>query len=123
MSTERKNFIMRDEGFACLVCGEKNPELGKGCRNHCVKCLSCLHVDVIPGDRAETCKGIMDPVNIEFDGAKGWIIIHQCRKCGKIVKNKSAEDDNKELITRLMNIDPEKSYEKNIRKNSKRSKK
>lgn len=54
------------EGFTCKVCGRPVTPAGAGSdhRNHCPNCLSSLHVDVEPGDRASDCGGIMDPVAV-----------------------------------------------------------
>ena len=52
------------DSFTCRVCGRLcTPEnAGSDHRNHCPNCLSSLHVDVTPGDRASDCGGIMEPV-------------------------------------------------------------
>lgn len=100
-----KNFIHINESFKCQNCGSFNAKLDSGCRNHCTKCLYSLHVDnQTPGDRKSTCQSLMKPISVENSGKKGWIIIHKCTKCGKIMKNKSAEDDNFEKIVELSQI-------------------
>ena len=46
----------------------------------------------------------MDPIGAETDPKKGYIIIHKCRKCGEIRRNKAAHeakvqpDDMEKLI-------------------------
>ena len=52
--------------FVCKVCGRTViPEnAGSDHRNHCPNCLSSLHVDIDPGDRASDCGGIMEPVAV-----------------------------------------------------------
>ncbi len=47
------------EVFTCKVCGRLvTPEgAGSGHRNHCPNCLTSLHLDVEPGDRAADCGG------------------------------------------------------------------
>lgn len=99
----RKNFIAQIRtGFACLRCKEINNDQNPSPRNHCAFCLYSLHVDrEVPGDRLSTCLGLMRPVSIEYSGKKGYIIIHSCEKCGKKIKNKTAEDDNYDLIVAL----------------------
>lgn len=98
----RKNFITINESFICKNCGENNPKLEKSCRNHCRKCLYSQHVDEnTPGDRKSTCKSLMEPIKTEQSGKKGWIIYHKCTKCGKIIPNKTAQDDNFEKIVEL----------------------
>lgn len=54
------------EAFVCRVCGCTAVPQGAGSehRNHCPNCLSSLHVDIEPGDRAADCGGIMDPIAV-----------------------------------------------------------
>ena len=96
-----RNFTVIDEEFICSNCGKKVPKLGYSCRNHCPYCLHSLHVDVNPGDRLETCHGDLEPVGLEINKKKGYVIIFKCKKCGAIRKNKSAEDDDMDLIIKL----------------------
>ena len=51
------------DSFTCKVCGWLvTPEAaGSDHRNHCPNCLSSLHMDEEPGDRAAECGGVMDP--------------------------------------------------------------
>lgn len=88
-------FISRQEPFVCGHCGEYVQPLAHGSyRNHCPKCLYSKHVDAAgPGDRASTCQALMAPDHLDYDGKKGWMIIHVCMKCGKTIPNKSAPDD------------------------------
>ena len=53
-----------NDTFTCKVCGRLCTPQGAGSdhRNHCPNCLSSLHVDIEPGDRASDCGGIMEPV-------------------------------------------------------------
>jgi hypothetical protein len=91
-----------NENFICLNCGEENPPAEKTCRNHCRECLCSLHVDKeVPGDRASNCKGLMKPMGIDIRGNKGIMITHKCEKCGKIIENKAATDDNSDKITEI----------------------
>ena len=94
-------FTKIDEEFICENCGEKVEKLGYTCRNHCPSCLHSKHVDKNPGDRAEECKGILEPVSVEMSSKKGYVIVFKCKKCGAIRKNKAAEDDNMNLIIKL----------------------
>lgn len=101
---EKKIFTKNDSGFVCKNCGKTVEPLGYSSRNHCPFCLCSLHVDVNPGDRDANCGGIMDAVSVEVDSKKGYVIIHKCRKCGKISRNRAANqakvqpDDIKKLI-------------------------
>ena len=106
---EQKLFQKNDSGFVCQNCGFEVLPLGYSSRNHCPKCLCSLHVDVNPGDRASDCGGIMDPISVETDAKKGYIIIHKCRKCGAIRRNRAANEakvqpDNIALIIKLTAI-------------------
>ncbi len=98
---ENRNFFEIDEEFVCENCGKKVPKLGYSCRNHCPYCLHSKHVDKNPGDRAENCHGDLEPMSLEIDGKKGYIIVFKCKKCGSIRKNKAAKDDNMDLIIDL----------------------
>lgn len=95
-------FTKIDEEFICENCGAKVEKLSYSCRNHCPKCLHSKHVDINPGDRAETCHGILEPINIEINSKKGYVVVFKCKKCGQIRKNKIAEDDNMDLIYKIV---------------------
>ena len=71
-------------------------------RNHCPYCLWCKHVDVVPGDRAETCRALMEPVRTERHSQKGWMVVHKCVECGKERRNRIAPDDNLDVLLSLM---------------------
>lgn len=95
-------FTVINEEFDCQNCGVHNGKLPGSCRNHCTKCLYSLHVDEKdPGDRLSECHGLMEPFRVEHNGKKGWMISHKCGKCGKIMVNKAAEDDDFEEIIKL----------------------
>lgn len=94
-------FTEIDEEFICENCGKKVEKLGYSCRDHCNHCLYSKHVDINPGDRLEECHGTLEPVDIEINSKKGYIIIYKCKKCGAIRKNKMAKDDNMEEIYKI----------------------
>lgn len=96
------NFTEIDEEFICENCKAKVSKLGYSCRNHCPSCLYSKHVDKNPGDREEICHGLLEPIDIEINSKKGYVIVFKCIKCGAIRKNKVAEDDNMELIYKIM---------------------
>lgn len=96
-----KQFTKRDEEFVCEHCGKKVSKLGYTSRDHCPYCLYSKHVDNMPGDREEDCKGLLKPVQVELDSKKGYVIIYKCEKCGAIRKNKAAIDDDKDLLIKL----------------------
>ena len=84
------------DSFTCKVCGRLVvPEYaGSSHRNHCPNCLSSLHVDEEPGDRAACRGGIMDPIGVWVRKGGEWAVIHRCRRCGKLDSNRVAADDN-----------------------------
>ncbi len=94
----RKNFIKKTEDFVCGHCGAKIK--GNGYTNHCPACLWSRHVDIIPGDRASECEGLMEPAGIEKEHGK-FAIVHKCAKCGYVKKNKADVADNFEEIIKL----------------------
>ena len=103
---ESKRFSKNDDGFICAHCGREVKPLGYTSRNHCPFCLWSLHVDVNPGDRANTCGGPLEPVSALPDAKRGYIIIHRCQKCGELRRNKAAHEakvqpDNLSLLIKL----------------------
>ncbi|MBP8016599.1 RNHCP domain-containing protein [Candidatus Gracilibacteria bacterium] len=86
---------MRNEGFICEYCKKKIKPHGSGsARNHCPFCFYSKHVDLnFPGDRLSDCKEMMEPIGIDYNGKKGYMIKHKCIKCGKENINKIAPDD------------------------------
>lgn len=82
--------------FTCKVCGREIVPYGAGSehRNHCPNCLSSLHVDDAPGDRASECGGIMEPIGVWVRKSGEWAVIHRCRRCGTLHSNRAAADDN-----------------------------
>lgn len=103
---EVKRFRKNDDSFICANCGFFVEPLGYSSRNHCPKCLWSLHVDNNPGDRANECRGKMEPIKVETDPKKGYVIVHRCTKCGEIKRNRAANEaksqpDNIELLIEL----------------------
>ena len=95
-----KKFKMIDVAFICNNCGRNIDVLGYTARDHCPYCLHSLHVDINPGDRANTCLGALIPIGVEkFNDT--YKIIYKCDKCRVIHKNIMANDDNFELIISL----------------------
>lgn len=87
-------MIKNDVSFICENCGKEVKKLGYTSRNHCPYCLYSLHVDIIPGDRKNTCHGKMKPFDIELNSKKGYVLVSKCEKCGEVKKNKCAIDDD-----------------------------
>lgn len=95
-----KKFTMRDENFICENCGKTVEKLDYTARDHCPYCLYSKHVDNNPGDRLNTCHGLLKPIEIEkFKNT--YKIIYICEKCKKKHKNIMANDDNMDLIIDL----------------------
>ncbi len=93
-----RKFQRRVEDFACANCGR--PVAGDGYTNHCPHCLWSLHVDVNPGDRAETCGGRMSPVAVETAGGQ-WTIVHECTACGARRRCRTSEADSRDALVAL----------------------
>ncbi len=101
MSKKEKNAH-----FVCASCNSGVLPLQNGSyRNHCPFCLASVHVDNVPGDRSNLCKGVMKACKILYHKKKGWQIIHRCQKCSIEKVNKIAEGavqpDNWQLLVNL----------------------
>lgn len=95
-----KQFTMRDENFICENCHQKVNPLNYTARDHCPICLYSKHVDIMPGDRANSCLGLLKPIGIEkFKDT--YKILYKCEKCHQLHKNIMAKDDNMDLIIEL----------------------
>lgn len=95
-----KKFNMIDETFICENCGKMVQKLNYTARDHCPYCLYSKHVDILPGDRNNSCHGLLQPIGIE-KFKNSYKIIYRCLGCKKIHKNIMAIDDNMELIIKL----------------------
>ena len=98
-----KRFNMIDEGFICDNCHKKVEPLSYTARDHCPYCLCSKHVDILPGDRANNCHGLLIPIEIE-KYKDTYKIIYKCQKCNNIHKNIMAKDDDYEKIIEISNI-------------------
>lgn len=93
-----QRFQKRTEDFVCEHCGAH--VTGTGYTNHCPKCLWSKHVDVHPGDRAESCGGMMEPIRVEGT-TDAYRIVHHCQRCGLERKNDTAQNDDSEALIDL----------------------
>lgn len=100
---ETKRFTKNDSGFICGHCGKTVSPLGYSSRNHCPFCLWSIHVDEMPGDRACTCGGLMQPYAVTINAKKGFVITHKCTICGAEKNNRAQQDDDEDLLIRLTN--------------------
>jgi hypothetical protein len=90
-----QTFIKNEEDFTCEHCGFL--VTGNGYTNHCPKCLWSKHVDINPGDRANSCGGMMKPFEVQM--VKGeFEIVHKCAKCQHKKRNKTSPNDNLEAV-------------------------
>ena len=95
-----KQFVKKDEAFTCINCGKEVDPLGYTTRDHCPYCLYSIHIDIMPGDRANTCKGILKPIGIEkFKDT--YKIVYRCEKCHEEHKNIMATDDSLDEIINI----------------------
>ena len=88
-----KKFIKLDECFICENCNKKVEKLNYTSRDHCPYCLFSKHVDITPGDRLNSCKGLLKPIDIE-KFKNNYKIIYVCLRCGEKHKNIAAKDDD-----------------------------
>lgn len=88
---ERRNPIRRDEAFDCAHCGAAVTPHGRTARDHCPLCLFSLHVDVVPGDRAADCGGLLEPVGLELANGQ-TIVSYRCQRCGARKRNRAVLD-------------------------------
>ncbi len=99
---DSKKFKELDEKFICEVCGEEVDKLNYSSRDHCNHCLSSKHVDINPGDRMSTCKGMLVPISVEKSSKDTYKIVYKCDKCGAIKRNIMAIDDDFDKVLEIM---------------------
>ncbi len=96
----RKNPIRRDDAFTCAGCGEPVTPGGARVRDHCPSCLCSLHVDVVPGDRASTCRGLLRPSSVHLVAGEP-VVRYRCVSCGHEGQNRAHPDDDPRVLARL----------------------
>ena len=93
-----------DQSFKCGHCKRFIGPLPSGGhnRNHCPVCLYSRHVDDLrSGDRASTCKSLMEPIGA-FQRPNGeHVVVHRCLGCEFERFNRIAADDDFDLILAL----------------------
>ncbi|MCX6784497.1 MAG: RNHCP domain-containing protein [Candidatus Komeilibacteria bacterium] len=99
-------FIRKRENFICGHCRKRVK--GDGYTNHCPYCLWSKHVDDQPGDRANKCKGLMEPIRVQLLGRQDYEIYHKCLECGVEKKKKALDNDNFEIILSLVKKENDK---------------
>lgn len=96
-------FIQRNESFECVQCGKIVAPHPSSSRDHCPYCLTGLHVDNEPGDRANQCRGILEPIGLEVKSGKQQIV-YRCEHCHLVIKNIVAPDDDTQLIINVSSV-------------------
>ena len=91
-------FTRNTENFVCEHCGAFN--VGNGYTNHCPHCLWSRHVDKYPGDRADSCGGMMRPAALSGSSPK-YRILHICEICRHERLNKVQAEDSSEALLEL----------------------
>lgn len=78
------------DSFTCKACGRLvvSDGAGSGHRNHCPNCLSSLHLDNEPGDRASDCGSVMDAVAVWVRKNGEWAVIHAAGAAGALSSNR-----------------------------------
>ena len=96
-----------NDAFLCASCGAAVPprrpsDAGPGgLRNHCPRCLASLHVDeLLPGDRASGCHGVMEPVGLRTRHGE-LQVLQRCRACRRQHWNVVAPDDDRRALETL----------------------
>lgn len=87
----RTTPISRDEAFVCSNCAREVPLGGRRPRDHCPWCLHSLHVDLVPGDRAADCGGLLVPTGLA-PAHKGMMVEYRCASCGMLRRNRVLDD-------------------------------
>ena len=95
---ETPKFQRKIEDFTCEHCGQAVS--GTGFTNHCTACLWSKHVDVNPGDRAEACGGLMEPIAVAQKKGS-YRIQFRCVKCKSERWNKAAPEDDFEMLLQI----------------------
>ncbi len=101
------NPTARDEAFTCAHCGAEVPPAGRTARDHCPRCLYGQHVDVVPGDRAADCGGLLVPVGASFAAGR-WVLEYRCARCGVTRRNQVITDvdvpDDPDAVARVASL-------------------
>jgi len=90
-----QHFQRTKEDFTCEHCGTFIT--GNGYTNHCPHCLWSKHVDVHPGDRAEECGGLMEPVQL-MKKRDSFSLVHRCTRCGEERSVRTVEGDDLSVL-------------------------
>ena len=47
----------------------------------------------------------MEPVGVTYDPGRGWLILYECQVCGAAISNRTAKDDNYDMVISLSQPD------------------
>jgi len=95
---------IQNTSFICENCGRHVEAIKRGSyRNHCSYCLYSKHLDVIPGDRASQCQGLMKPIGQRLHPKKGLQILHQCQTCNH--KHYNRIDESLDDMDKIIKLD------------------
>lgn len=86
-----RTLTARDEAFVCVRCGRDVPPAGRTARDHCPWCLTSRHLDVVPGDRASTCRAPMQAIGLEVRGAD-LVLTYRCEACDATFRVRALQD-------------------------------
>jgi hypothetical protein len=100
-----KKFTRTIENFTCEHCDRE--VIGDGYTNHCSSCLWSKHVDKNPGDRLESCGGLMEPIKTERKGNR-YLIVQKCTKCNFEKRNGLRPEDSFEAFVTVARKNTEK---------------
>lgn len=92
------SFIKNKEDFNCENCNSKNR--GNGYTNHCSECLYSIHVDIDPGDRLNSCGGLMEPIYVSYTNNNKYLV-HKCLKCSFEKRNILNVNDSVEKMIQI----------------------
>lgn len=79
---------MDEKQFRCKACGWE----GDGPRTHCPRCLCGIHTEA--DEDGYECEGTLEPVSVWVKPDDRWDIILRCRRCGEMVTEPKAPDDD-----------------------------
>jgi hypothetical protein len=103
LHARQSNDVNSADSFRCRRCHGTvaTAAPGTGHRNHCPHCLWSLHVDVERGDRASSCRRLMEPVGVWVKTNGEWSIFHRCEVCQTFTVNRIAGDDSQVALLSL----------------------
>ena len=96
----RTNPIRVDEAFTCGACGAEVSPGGGRVRDHCPRCLTSRHVDVVPGDRAAGCGALLPAVGLEVLGGDA-VLRFACSACDHTIRVRAHPDDDPAALAAL----------------------